>query len=89
MLAKVTQAAVTQDITFADTIAAGHGNASYCGPRTYTLSPSINVLTISGSTMTLASTSPADVATSQITLTVKLVDYPMVTELSKTFTTVI
>ena len=51
---KVSLAAVTQDISFTDTIATSHaGQPAYCGARTYTLSPTHTFLTISGSTMSL------------------------------------
>jgi hypothetical protein len=50
---KVSLAAVTQDVSFSDSIATSHGDSTYCGARTYTLSPTRTFLTISGSTISL------------------------------------
>jgi hypothetical protein len=50
---KVSLAAVTQDISFLDLIATSRSNPTYCGARTYTLSPTRTFLTVSGSTLSL------------------------------------
>jgi hypothetical protein len=53
---KVSFTAVTQDVTFMDSIAISLANPTYCGARTYTLSATLTSLTflnISGSTMSL------------------------------------
>ena len=87
---KVSLAAVTQDITFTDTIATSHsGQPAYCGARTYTLSPTHTFLTISGSTMSLSTATVTDVGTYNVSLTVSLASYSGVTSVTKTFSVTI
>ena len=83
---KVSLAAVTQDITFTDTIATSHsGQPAYCSTRTYTLSPIYTFLTISGSTMSLSTATVADVGTYNVSLTVSLTSYSGVASVTKNF----
>ena len=83
---KVSLAAVTQDISFTDTIATSHaGQPAYCGARTYTLSPTHTFLTISGSTMSLSTATVTDVGTYNVSLTVSLASYSGVTSVTKSF----
>ena len=89
MSMKVSQTAVTQDITFADSTATSHTITSYCGARTYTLSPALGFLSISGTTLTLNSSNPADVSVTSVTLTIGLTNYAGVSPLVKTFTVTI
>ena len=61
---------------------------SFCGPRAYSIDPSSPlVLDLSGDTLTLLSTDPADVTTSPISIMVsaELVNYPAVAPTSETF----
>ncbi len=50
----VSLAAITQDVTFSDSKATSYGNPTFCGGRTF--------LTISGATMSLATSNVADVS---------------------------
>ena len=61
MSQKVSLAAVTQDITFDDTIATANSLPAYCGARTYTLSPNHTFLTLFGTTLSLATSLVSDV----------------------------
>ena len=81
---KVNTAAVTQDVAFADSVATSHSNVSYCGTRTYTLSPTHSFLTISGTTMSLVTSNVADVRIYFVDLTVSLSSYPLVASITKT-----
>ena len=75
---KVSFAAVKQDITFSDTIALSHAVIDYCGPRTYTLSPTHTFLTISGTILNLATSLVSDVGVYNVALKVSLTDYQLV-----------
>jgi hypothetical protein len=86
MSTKVSQTAATQDIFFADSIGTIHGDQTYCGARTFTISPSLNFLTLSGTTLTLSTTNLANVGLKTITLTVALANFSMIPMLTKTFT---
>jgi hypothetical protein len=77
----------TQDATFMDTIATSHSLPAHCGTRTYTFTPTKTFLTvISGSTLQVASNDPADVGTYNISMLVKLTDWPAIAGITKTFT---
>lgn len=77
----------TQDATFSDTIATSHSLPAHCGTRTYTFTPTKTFLTvISGSTLQVASNDPADVGTYNISMLVKLTDWPAIAGITKTFT---
>ena len=61
---------------------------SFCGPRTYSISsPSPSFLGLSGDTLTLQSTDPADATTSPIAITIRadLVNYPTIAPVLETF----
>lgn len=81
----VSGTAATQDVSFLDTISISHSNPSYCGPRTYTFSPILSFLSVSGSTLTLSSTNPNDVSVNIVTITVALTNYSTIATVSKTF----
>jgi hypothetical protein len=50
----ITQSATTQNIFFADSVATGNSNRSYCGARRYLLSPSTHAfLSIASDTLTV------------------------------------
>ena len=80
---KVSLAAVTQDVTFADSIATGHSVPAYCGARTYTFSPIYTFLTISGTTLSLATSLVSDVGTYNVNMIVSLTDYSGVASITK------
>ena len=82
---KVSLAAVTQDVSFLDSIATSHSNPTYCGARTYSLSPTHTFLSISGSTMSLSTTTLSDVNVYNVNLTVSLTNYSGVTSITKSF----
>ena len=81
--------AFTQDVSFTDTIAELHRNPTYCGARSYTLSPPHTFLSISGTTMILQTSIPSDEGTYPITLVVGLTSYPGVAILTKRFSVTI
>ena len=82
---KVSLAAVTQDVSFLDSIAFSHSNPTYCGARTYLLSPTHTFLSISGSTMSLSTTTVSDVNVYSVNLTISLTSYSGVTSIVKSF----
>ena len=82
---KVSLAAVTQDVSFLDSIATSRSNPIYCGARTYLLSPTHSFLSISGSTMSLSTTTVSDVNVYNVDLTVSLTSYSGVTSITKSF----
>ena len=84
----VSLTATTQDVTFADSKATFHANPSLCGSRTYTFSPAYAnaFLTITGTTMSLATLSVGDVGIHNVDLIIKLTDYyPSVPSITKNF----
>jgi hypothetical protein len=86
MAVKVDESAVSQDHgSFEDSKGQSHGNATYCGVRRYTLSPTKGFLSHSGTALTLQSSSPGDVGVHAFTLTIDLVDYPSITPIVKSF----
>ena len=85
MSIKVSLASDTQDVTFADAIATGHSNPTYCGARTYSLSPTHTFLSILGSTMSLSTTTVSDVNVYSVNLTISLTSYSGVTSIIKSF----
>ena len=62
--------AVTQDITFYDSIATLANKNTFCGSKTYTLSPSLSFLTLSGTTLSLNSINLSEISTQTVTVTV-------------------
>ena len=80
----VSLAAFTQDVSFLDSIATSHPNPTYCGARTYSLSPSLTFLTISGSSiMSLSTNNVTDRGVYNVAMTVSLTSYPGVASLTK------
>ena len=79
----VSSPAVLQDVTFADSIATGHSVPAYCGARTYTLSPIYTFLTISGTTLSLATSLVSNVGTYNVNMIVSLTDYSGVASITK------
>ncbi len=75
--------AVTQDASFMDSIATSHALLTYCGGRTYSLSPNNSFLVISGSTISLLTNSVADVGVQNVLMTVSLTSYPEVASITK------
>ena len=82
---KVGLAAVIQYISFLDSIATSHADSTYCGAKTYTLSPTHGFLTISGSNMSLSTASVNDVGTYNVALTIALTSYSGVMSIVKNF----
>ena len=81
---KVSLAAETQDVSFLDSIATSHSNPTYCGARTYSLSPTSAFLTISGSSiMSLSTNNVSDRGVHNITIRVSLTNYSGVTYIEK------
>ena len=62
--------------------------STYCGPMTYSLTPTSGFLSISGTTISLATTNVADVGPHSMVLTVAMANYPAMT-LTKSFTVTI
>ena len=82
---KVSLAAVTQDVNFLDSISTLRSDSTYCGTKTYSLSPIHSFLTISGSTISLATASVGDVGSFNVALTVSLASYAGITSITKNF----
>ena len=78
--------AATQTTSFPNTIATSLLNPTYCGANSFLFSPTKTFLSISGNTISVFSSSSADVGIHSITVTVSLADYPSVSSISKTFT---
>ena len=89
MTNKVSLAPVIQDISFLDSIATGLSIPAHCGARNYSLLPTHSFLTISGTTMSLATSTVADVGEYPINLTVSLTNYTDVASITKSFTVTI
>ena len=81
----VSGAAATQDVSFADSISTSHSNPTYCGPKTYSFSPTLSFLSVSGTTLFLITTNPNDVSVNTVTITVSLTNYPAIASVSATF----
>ena len=84
----VSTAAVTQDVSFADSKATLHSNPTFCGARTYTFSSPLSPLTfliLSGTTLSLSTTLPGDIGLYPVDMTVSLTDYSGVPVLTKRF----
>ena len=80
---KVSLAAVTQDISFSDSVSTSRSDETYCGARTYSLSQTLTFLTISGSTMSLSTANVSDVGVYNVVMTVSLTSYSGVTSITK------
>lgn len=83
---QIEAAAATQTTAFANTVATGKSNPTYCGANTFSFSPTKTFLSASGNIISVSTSNPADAVTSTIIVTVSLVDYPQVPSISKTFT---
>ena len=85
---QIAEAAVTQTTPFPNTIATAKSNPTYCGANTFSFSPTKTWLTVSGNTISVSTSTAADVGTFNIIVTVSLADYPppAVASISKTFT---
>jgi len=77
--------AVSQEITFEDTIAKLHAVPDYCGAREYSLTPALSFLTISGTTLSLATSFVSDVSVTNVEMKVSLTSYSGVTSIMKNF----
>ena len=78
--------ATTQSTPFPDSISTARGNAAYCGVKSFSFSPSLAFLTLTGgNTLSGATSNLSDVGVNTVTLTVSLVDYPGIPSISKTF----
>ena len=91
MTYQIGAAASTQTTSFPNTVATTQSNPTYCGANTFSFSPTKNWLTVSGNTISVATSTWDDFGTFSITVTVSLTDYPppTVASISKTFTIVI
>lgn len=81
----VTAPAGTQNIFFADAISTGHANDNYCGLRTYTLSPVLAFMSITGDVLSIETSNEAYIGPYVVTLTTQITDYPIITPVTKTF----
>ena len=88
MTYQIAATAVTQTTPFPNTIATAESNPTFCGANTFSFSPTKTWLTVSGNTISVSTSTVADVGTFSITVTVSLVNYPppAVASISKTFT---
>ena len=85
MSTKVSQTATSKEISFDDLIGTSHTDPTYCGARTYSLSPNYSFLTISGTTLTLSTTNVADVNVYDVELTVSLASFSGIASIKTTF----
>jgi hypothetical protein len=63
------------EISFDDAIGTVHTDQTYCGPRSFLLTPSPTFASISGNTLTINPTLVSEASTQDVTLTVGLVNY--------------
>ena len=82
MTNKVGFVAATQDVTFTDTVATSNGIPDYCGIKSYMFSPALSFLIISGTNLSLATSSVADVGDHNVDVTVSLPNYPGVSSIT-------
>lgn len=85
ILVKVSQGTVTQDLVANDTISQRHADSSYCGPKSFTISPLLPIFSMVGSALQVTSASPSDAGVTQVTVTISLPYYPGITSLVGTF----
>lgn len=74
-MAVLVSQSTTQDIWFTDTVAINRSDSTFCGTRSFSISPSHSFLSISGSTLTLATNSVTDAGTYNVNITVGLTSY--------------
>lgn len=84
MTVNVSLAAVILDIPFQDAVGTLKFNVAYCGARTYTLTPALTYLTLSGTTLNLFTNSVSDVGSQTVTVSVKLASYPSIPAVTAT-----
>jgi hypothetical protein len=89
MTATVNGGQIDQQLpSFTDSQSSSHGDKyglTLCGPKTFTISPSnLSFFSLTGSTLSLKSTNPADVGSQVVTLTITLQNYPTI-KLQKIF----
>ena len=82
MTYQIAATAVTQTTSFPNTVATAKSNPTYCGANTFSFSPTKTWLTVSGNTISVSTSTVADVGTFSITVTVSLTDYPPPTVVS-------
>ena len=82
MTYQIAATAVTQTTPFPNTVATNQSNPAYCGANTFSFSPTKTWLTVSGNTISVSTSTVADVGTFSITVTVSLTDYPPPTVVS-------
>ena len=82
MTYQIAATAVTQTTPFPNTIATAKSNPTYCGANTFSFTPTKTWLTVSGNTISVSTSTVADVGTFSITVTVSLTDYPAVASIS-------
>ena len=92
MQAFVNLAPDTQTVFGKDTASINYGTmdgTTFCGPRTYTISPTSNsFFSLTTEILTLQSTNPTEITTGPITITITatLDNYPLIPAASSTFT---
>ena len=79
----------TQSISFTNTIATYKAQSWYCGSCKYSLAPSHGFLSISGTTLTLSTSSVSDAGTYNVTLTVGLALFSTVASITVPLTVTI
>ena len=82
MTYQIAATAITQTTPFPNTAATAASNPTYCGANTFSFSPTKAWLTVSGNTISVCTSTVADVGTFSITVTVSLTDYPAVASIS-------
>ena len=86
MTITVGASASMQSTPFLDSLATTRGNAAYCGARSFSFSPSLDFLTVTGgNTLNGVTSSANDVSVNSVTVTVSLVDYTGVPSIARTF----
>ena len=88
MTYQIAATVVTQTTPFPNTVATSQSNSIFCGANTFSFSPTKTWLTVSGNTISVTTSTVADVGTFSINVTVSLADYPPpgVASISRTFT---
>ena len=76
MTYQIATTAVIQTTPFPNTVATAQSNPTLCGANTFSFSPAKTWLTVSGNTISVSTSTVADVGTFTIIVTVSLTDYP-------------
>jgi hypothetical protein len=82
----VTLAATSQNIFYADAVSTAHSNPTYCGPRTYTLTPSKTWWSVASDTLTVQTSTLSDVGVYPMSLTTCLANWGSIPCITTTFT---